>query len=60
MGKRKGRTNAKHLEQIVEEALMVRYLGEDYFEAPKEEFIKMPENMTAIEYREWRKEIKMR
>lgn len=43
------------LEQTLEEALMVKELGVEFFETPKEQFIKLPENMTASEYREWRK-----
>lgn len=43
------------LEQMIEEALMVKELGVEFFTTPKEQFIKLPENMTASEYREWRK-----
>jgi hypothetical protein len=43
------------LEQTLEEALMVKELGVKFFETPKEQFIKLPENMTASEYKEWRK-----
>lgn len=37
------------------EAWMVENLGEEYFRTPKEDFITLPKNMTASEYREWRK-----
>lgn len=49
------RQYVEKLEQMLEEAIMVKNLGEEYFKTPKEQFIKMPENMTASEYREWRK-----
>ncbi|MBP3040355.1 hypothetical protein J9303_12760 [Bacillaceae bacterium Marseille-Q3522] len=48
----------ENLEQTLDEALMVKELGENFFNTPKEQFIKMPENMTANEYREWRKGMK--
>lgn len=63
MKARKGKTNVElkryveHLEQKIDEALMVKELGEDYFKMPKEHFIKMPGNMTATEYQEWRKSL---
>jgi len=48
----------KMLEQIVEESMMVKVLGEEFFEIPREKFITMPENMSASEYRKWRKEMR--
>ena len=45
------------LEQLVDENLMVNKLGEEFFNTPKEQFITMPKNMSAKEYKEWRKEM---
>lgn len=49
------REYVEDLEQMLDEALMVKELGEEFFQTPKEQFIKLPENMTGREYREWRK-----
>ena len=43
------------LEQMVEEASIIKNFNKEVFETPREEFIEMPENMSAKEYREWRK-----
>lgn len=43
------------LEQMVEEASIIKSFNKEVFETPREEFIEMPENMSAKEYREWRK-----
>ena len=45
------------LEQMVEEASIIKNFNKEVFETPREEFIEMPENMSAKEYREWRKGI---
>jgi hypothetical protein len=39
--------------QKSEEEVIVKELGEEYFE--EQEFIKLPKNMSATEYKEWRK-----
>jgi hypothetical protein len=44
--------------QELEEKLMVEKLGKDYFEVDTKDFIKLPENMSAEEYKQWRKEVK--
>ncbi|OAH55028.1 hypothetical protein AWH48_20340 [Domibacillus aminovorans] len=49
------RQYVENLEQLLDEALMVKELGENFFNTSKEQFIKLPENMSASEYREWRK-----
>jgi len=41
-----------------EEAMIIAKYGDIILNAEKEDFITMPENMTAQEYREWRKSIK--
>ena len=43
------------LEQMVEEASIIKNINKEVFETPREDFIEMPENMSAKEYREWRK-----
>ena len=43
------------LEQMVEEAMISKNFDREVFETPREEFIEMPENMSAKEYKEWRK-----
>lgn len=43
------------LEQMVEEAMIIKSFDKEVFETPRDEFIEMPENMSAKEYREWRK-----
>lgn len=43
------------LEQMLEEAMIVKSFDKEVFETPREEFIEMPENLSAKEYREWRK-----
>ena len=43
------------LEQMVEEAMISKNFDKEVFETPREEFIEMPENMSAKEYKEWRK-----
>lgn len=52
------RRYVKNLEQTLqelEEAEMVKELGVEFFKTPKEKFITMPKNMSAQQYREWRK-----
>ena len=39
----------------MEEASIIKNFNKEVFETPREEFIEMPENMSAKEYREWRK-----
>jgi hypothetical protein len=39
-----------------EEKLMVEKFGEEYFNINKDEFIKLPKDMSADEYKKWRKE----
>lgn len=46
------------LEQMVEEAMLIKDFSKEVFETPHEQFIEMPENMSAKEYREWRKGMK--
>lgn len=41
--------------QINEEKMLVDKLGEGFFKTPKEQFSNMPKNMSAKEYKEWRK-----
>ena len=41
------------LEQMVEEAMISKNFDREVFETPREEFIEMPENMSAKEYKEW-------
>ena len=43
------------LEQMVEEAMIIKNFNKEVFDTPREEFIEMPENMSAKEYKEWRK-----
>jgi hypothetical protein len=43
--------NPEYEKQLIDE------LGEDYFKVSKDEFIKLPEEMTAKQYKEWRKKI---
>lgn len=52
------REYVENLEQMLDEALMIKELGVEFFQTPKEQFIKLPENMTGREYREWRKGMK--
>lgn len=47
----------EELEQIVEEAMLIKKVGIEELETSKEEFIEMPENLSVKEYREWRKNI---
>lgn len=47
----------EQLEQLLDESMMVNKLGEEFFKTPKENFIEMPKEMSAKEYKEWRKEM---
>jgi hypothetical protein len=45
-------------DSIYDEKLIVENLGNEYFNINKEEFIELPKDMSAQEYKQWRKELK--
>jgi hypothetical protein len=48
----------EQLEQRIEEMEIINELGEEYFQTPETDFVEIPENMSAKQFREWIKETK--